>query len=347
MARHRLATGEEARAASRGRRAGGIGALAVVGMLLGAPSSGLAAVTLGSDLSRPADLRISHPSSTFSLANVILPGRTLTSPTNGVVTRWRIKTDGGAAGPFSLRVFRPNLATGTGTGVATGPPESPAAGQTLHTFPARLPIAAGDGIGINGSPSSPPTPQPGQPFGAYLADHPGALLVVWVPALGDGETRAPSGTEPDTELLVNADVEPDQDGDGFGDESQDQCRTDNVPAGGPCTAPTGRLGGRRTQRLRQRAVVVTVAGVSENSTATARGNMNVPGGSRVFRLRRAQRQVAAGGRATLRLRMPRRAIKAARRALARRKRVRASVRVTLTDAGGNARTLRRAVRIRR
>jgi hypothetical protein len=42
----------------------------------------------------------------------------------------------------------------------------------------------------------------------------------WKPPLGDGEARAPFSTI-DDELLVNADIEPDCDGDGLGDETQD------------------------------------------------------------------------------------------------------------------------------
>jgi hypothetical protein len=57
----------------------------------------------------------------------------------------------------------------------------------------------------------------------------------WTPPLGNGETRAPANNS-DTELLLNADIEPDADTDGFGDETQDQCPT-NSSTHGPCPTP--------------------------------------------------------------------------------------------------------------
>ena len=44
----------------------------------------------------------------------------------------------------------------------------------------------------------------------------------------------PSETLVNTELLVNATVEPDADGDGFGDDSQDNCPT-NAATQGACS----------------------------------------------------------------------------------------------------------------
>jgi hypothetical protein len=47
---------------------------------------------------------------------------------------------------------------------------------------------------------------------------------LFLPRLGDAETRAPIASGPDDfEALFQAVVEPDSDGDGFGDETQDQC----------------------------------------------------------------------------------------------------------------------------
>ncbi|MEA2375535.1 MAG: hypothetical protein QOD53_1998, partial [Thermoleophilaceae bacterium] len=41
--------------------------------------------------------------------------------------------------------------------------------------------------------------------------------------LPNGEARGPDSESHGNELLLNADVEPDQDADGFGDDSQDNC----------------------------------------------------------------------------------------------------------------------------
>ena len=54
--------------------------------------------------------------------------------------------------------------------------------------------------------------------------------------------------------------------------------------------------------LRRRAVLVAVE-VNEASTVVAKGTVAVPGASKVFRLRKASRQLAAGAKATLKLKL--------------------------------------------
>jgi hypothetical protein len=325
------------------------GAVAVAAVILATiPASSFAAVTIGSDLNPAPDVWIGHDQNTITLSQITLPGQQVASPIDGVVVRWRMRTDGGAVSAFKLRVLRPNIAAGTGTGIATGPPQTPAAGSTNHTFETRLPINAGDGIGVDTTPGPDPTAPPGQPFGAFLADNPGPILANWIPGLADGESRAPSGYDQDLELLVNADVEPDADRDGYGDESQDACRTDAVPAGGPCTAPGLVLGGRRTQRaVRQKAVFVDAGCPTEACSARGTGTVSVPLTTKVYRLRPATAQIPQGGKARLRLKLTKKALKAVKRALARRKRVKAKVTVTVKDAGGNARRGSRTIRLRR
>ena len=57
----------------------------------------------------------------------------------------------------------------------------------------------------------------------------------WFPALGDAETR-PADQHQQAPLLLNADLEPDADGDGYGDETQDGCPTE-VSTQGECAPP--------------------------------------------------------------------------------------------------------------
>jgi hypothetical protein len=338
------------------RRSALVPTIAVGGLLALSPAS-FGAVTIGSDLNPAPDTWIGNSANTFTLAQLTpAGGPALQSPMIGVVVRGRIRTDGGSTDhPFRLRVLRPNLTAGTGTGVATGPAETPPVGSTMHTFNARLPISAGDGVGVDGAPTpAGGPPQPGQPFGAYLASVGGSLVPDWIPALADGQTRAPSSVNSDLELLVNADVEPDGDRDGYGDESQDRCPIDAFPAGGPCVAPvTMRVGGNRTQRvLRQKGVVVTGECPNENCTIAAEGTANVPtvrkaNVAKRFRLRRVSKAVAPGQRARLKLRFGARLLKAVRRALKARRRVTFAVKVTARDAAGNVATARRTIRARR
>jgi hypothetical protein len=70
-----------------------------------------------------------------------------------------------------------------------------------------------------------------------LASRPGASLTAFSPQIRDGEQRGASGCggAQETELLVNADIEPDADRDGLGDETQDpDSDGDGVEAGDNC-----------------------------------------------------------------------------------------------------------------
>lgn len=125
---------------------------------------------------------------------VLPPGGTLTSPSNGTIVRWRIVGAGG--GPFELRVLAP--AGGTAyTGAGTGPPQTPTTGGT-ETFPASLPITAGQIVGFDNTGA-------GDTFSSMAA--PGATYTDWNPPLADGSSLPytnPYGA--DYEIAFNADV---------------------------------------------------------------------------------------------------------------------------------------------
>jgi plastocyanin len=119
------------------------------------------------------------------------------------------------------------------------------------------------------------------------------------------------------------------------------------PVGADKTPPALKLGGQTKQRvLRRRAVLVAVE-VNEASTVVARGTAAVPGAGRVFRLKKASKQLAAGTKATLKLRLPKQSLRAFRRALARRSRLTARLTVTARDSAGNTRSAKRKVRFRK
>ena len=189
-----------------------------------------AAVTIGSDLSRGT----APPSSwvpcltgdrNCTLVQTALPGRPLASPIDGVMVRWRIK-HASSSEPFRVRVVRPAggaAFTGAGTQefAALSCPD-------VCTLNVRLPVKAGDYAGVDGSAVAV----------ADIATVSGANLAAWSPFLSEGQTRSPDGNYGDFELLMNADIEPDADADGFGDETQDFCATkpdqENLA---PCAAP--------------------------------------------------------------------------------------------------------------
>jgi hypothetical protein len=207
-----------------------IAALAAV--LVAAPASGEAAVTIGSDLS-PAPSSAgtcTPPTDPCTVANLaLLGGGELSSPIDGVVVRWRARASNDEPGgtPLRLRVIRPR-AGGSFTAISSSTtrefPDSPMATETFAT---RQSIAAGDQIGLDVSP-------PSKNMLINAASE--ATWGRWQPPLADGETRAPSAVLTG-ESTFNADVEPDADGDGFGDETQDGCPGQPGSANGCETTP--------------------------------------------------------------------------------------------------------------
>lgn len=71
------------------------------------------------------------------------------SPVNGLITSWAVRTnDFGAR--YSLRVLTPlSGVTYLGSGTASAPSPVPASGNAIYTYPASLPIYAGEAIGLH------------------------------------------------------------------------------------------------------------------------------------------------------------------------------------------------------
>lgn len=173
-----------------------------------------------------------------------------------VITRARIRA-GAASGPMVFTIIRGTRSQASPGGGAAGiicctvPVESqvvtPTAG-TVSQFAVRLPVKNTVDV-VNGEPietvdylaistlgpaTSPPVFQgPGAGQTSYIA-----------PAIRAGQERLSDGTSftPSTPL-IQGDYEPDADGDGFGDETQDSCATDLAIRAAPvaraaqCRAP--------------------------------------------------------------------------------------------------------------
>jgi Ca2+-binding RTX toxin-like protein len=144
----------------------------------------------------------------------------------GVITSWSFQGDTLGQLTGSLFVWRPTAApdqfiyvdsTGTETFV----------GGAVRTFATRLPVQVGDVLGMR-APANCLLGGPGQPAGDEVR-------------FFESQTEPPKGSTQSTtgllsaRILVAANVEPDSDRDGFGDETQDQCPTDATTQG-PCAA---------------------------------------------------------------------------------------------------------------
>ena len=158
------------------------------------------------------------------------------APSSGIVTRWRFRAGcctetQTVSRTMTLKTFKPGLQDGQFgysfiVPVATGPsfvlpPGNQVVSDPFVELTARLPIAAGERVGI-------------------VADNPIAFAV-YNPSAGVTSTGVASSTfyngeaygnpMPNVAIAISADVEPDADGDGFGDESQDCAPADPTTQG--------------------------------------------------------------------------------------------------------------------
>jgi hypothetical protein len=188
------------------------------------------------------DLDYHSPSLLFQAAAPF--GLRNAAPADGVVVRWLFYSDDVIAGATAqLRIVSP-ATLGAFTVMRSGDVEpldpvttTPGTIRTVqHSFAARLPIKVGE--------------TPGLGFTAPAADYvlptsyngqTGWTLAMFqsntTPPPADGGTATPN-TVANEMLSFNAEVEPDSDADGFGDESQDRCAGEAGPDRG---CPAGRL----------------------------------------------------------------------------------------------------------
>ncbi len=136
-----------------------------------------------------------------------------TAPIDGVIVRWRARAAFGAA--LRLLVMHP---TGDGTFVeaARTPYGTYLSDNPIQVNDDRLPVRAGDRLGLA---TGGQIPTMGA-LGALAAMGDGERLTLLTPSAG----TVLSGFR----LLVQADIEPDADHDGYGDVTQDACPADGT-----------------------------------------------------------------------------------------------------------------------
>ena len=138
----------------------------------------------------------------------------LAAPAPGVVTKWKVNSALPPGFPQGerMRVFRAAAGANEFQTIAESSPATILPGP--NTFETRIPVLAGDRFGAFGTP------------GAFvpLCTTPSATDV-----LGIREADVPPGstatytTAENVQLALSVVIEPDADGDGFGDETQDKC----------------------------------------------------------------------------------------------------------------------------
>jgi hypothetical protein len=329
--------------------------LAVVGLLL--PAAASAGTTIGQLLPPYAAAScggraIVQMSAEVGTTSYAVPAG------GGVITSWQTQTLGNP-GTIKLKVFRPTGIPGQYLTVGEEGPHNVAA-NTSPTFSSgvRIPVQAGDllgmlGVGLNCS-------------SEYMSTKLGYKLQAFPegvdPAPGSVASIESNGTG--SAIEIAAKVEPDVDGDGYGDETQDACpadasahtlpcplpapKTEPAPQPGPpardTTAPVLKLSSKVKQPALKAKAVIANATADEAVTFKATGSVTVPGAG-AFSLTPATAPGVAGAKVGLPLGIPKSAHIKIKTALKEGKTVRASVHVIATDAAGNASNASQSVAI--
>jgi hypothetical protein len=285
----------------------------------------------------------------------------------GVITSWSTLPASGTGLGAQLKVYRATSDPATWTVVGASASKT-LTGDTLNTFNTRIPVAAGDRIGIRtGSFGGGPCDFP------YVAMDPNQLgpgYDIWFfQSMSDPTFNPPPGSDvtfvdDTTEELVNvaAVVEPDADGDGFGDETQDHCpgvagSNNGCPPPAPGPTPTEpqmplapqlhvTAAAKHTQRVLKQHGIVLIVRPNVASTVSATATVNLPNGrARLLRFKRASKKVAANAKATLKLALTKAQLKGLKRALTHHKLTAKAV-VTTSASGQKASVKRFSIRLR-
>jgi hypothetical protein len=165
------------------------------------PASSGASITFGSDLTTNAQgFSDTCILSTAPCTEVLVGVRNanafpVASPTDGVVVSFGIKSS--AADTVTFRLARVRSGSSKATGAGTGP-EATLPGPGAYSFPARVPVHAGDYVGVDTSAVSAYSTACGTGGGEFT----------YHPTLVDGGPLIPVDSNSTCEFLVNAKVRP-------------------------------------------------------------------------------------------------------------------------------------------
>ncbi len=156
----------------------------------------------------------------YTLATLSSPGPLpLTAPSAGVVTK--VKVSIGVPIPFAVPTVVKTVRSAGGSAYTVIGQSTIMASAGTTVADVRLPVNAGDRLGLHGEPFT----YEGSPvisLSFYCEGAPGAALGAAIGNVGPGST-ADFGSVGEASIPLVAVLEPDVDGDGYGDETQDKC----------------------------------------------------------------------------------------------------------------------------
>jgi hypothetical protein len=259
----------------------------------------------------------------------VASGASYTVPSDGVITSWSVQDASLPITGLKLKVGR--LVSGNQYSIVAESAAGPQTANSVNSYAAQIPVKAGDLIGESAT---------GGTCGVNSSNTADSVVA----ALGDVPvgTMATFGPPFHGIIPVAANVEPDADGDGFGDETQDLCPTD-ASTHGPCpsvavpvTPPAAAAPRRipaviaviaRVKKLSNRGSLSFTVADTENATGTATGTISLPKSARVVRFKTAKLKLNAGQSKKVTLHLSKSALKAVRKALRHHK---LKVKITVT-----------------
>jgi hypothetical protein len=135
----------------------------------------------------------------------------LTAPISGVLTKWKSSFPAPGAFVQKMKILRP---TGVPNQFQTIAEDTRSLGAGENVFDVRLPIKAGDRLGLYGN----------TPAGALICTgKPGDVTAEFKGDATTGSVNAFTPLGGTVAVPVAGVIEPDGDGDGYGDETQDKC----------------------------------------------------------------------------------------------------------------------------
>jgi hypothetical protein len=183
---------------------------AVLAVALLAPAGAAAATEVGDDCGATVESPATYTNVPEAKAADASP-LPIAAPAGGIVTSWRVKSLSGETVPIRMGVFR-NTAEGKFLVAAASAQETLAFGP--NTFKTRIPVQAGDRFGLIPIDEKTVTCVTGN-----IDDH--SWSYSELPVEVGSEYQFGAGVF--VRVPVVAVIEPDVDGDGYGDETQDKC----------------------------------------------------------------------------------------------------------------------------
>ena len=186
--------------------------LLTAALLTATPCAAVAATTLGSPGTPTGGCGGGEPVEVIQTQRANGTKDAATAP--GVITSWTYNQGAGES-VVTLRVYRPTAAANQYVVLTEdGAPRTLAANTGAHTFPTRIPVNAGDTVGLRVTSGSCLTTT------SSAVDR--LLIKTGAPtAVGDTATFPPASSA--VTIFVTAALEADADRDGYGDETQDRC----------------------------------------------------------------------------------------------------------------------------